>query len=251
MARRNLTTPAGSSLIPASVFEMLPYWKKLSRDEQQVVESESQQLARAQFAQGASKMEMGKHLVALRDRLERYGVFVAHLKHFRLSQRTAYRYIGAFENARKRFPEGALSVALARGFDMLGETPEKPFGKYTPVLKRLPPPKTNNPKELNEWADNVEVKYKEYRAQVHAGAVEEEDGPSRSPDTLLKESFRFARVRMTRLTPGRQRTKFVHDLSGMLLAELGVSGHQTIDAQVAPEEFKQGRGRPKAAAIAN
>ena len=237
--------PDTKALIPASVFEMLPYWGKFPSDEKKEIEKESQELARAQFMQGASKMEMGKHLVALRALLQRYGVFVAHLKNFTISERTAYRYIEDYENAKKKLPEAALSIALVKGIDLTGSSPVKPFGKYTPVMKKLPPPKTNNTAELHAYWNEVEEKMKEYRSQVHAGIVVLPPDHNESPQVLLKEAYRFSRIRMKRISNAKGKTKFVHELAGMLLADLGVSGGQTIEAQTAPEDFKQGRGYPK------
>lgn len=230
--------------IPTSVFHQLPYWDKLSADDQRVVERDSQNLARAQFHAGASKLEMGKYLVALRDRLDRYGVFVRHLKNFRMSQRTAYRYIDAFTNARKRFSEPVLAVVLARGLDMLGDSPESPYGKYTPVMRALPPPKTRDTSIIVEWVDKVETKYRDYRGKLNAGDILP---PSPSFDDCLKEAFRAVRIRLRRLASNRK-AKFVQELSGMLLAEIGISGHQNVEVMAVPEDFKQGRGRPRLAA---
>jgi hypothetical protein len=228
--------------IPASVFQQLPWWDRLSAEDQKQVERDSQNLARAQFHQGASKLEMGKYLVALRDRLDRYGVFVRHLKNFRMSQRTAYRYIDAYSNAKKRFPDPVLAVILARGLDMLGDTPECPYGKYTPVMRALPPPKTRNTTEIAEWADKVEAKYRDYRGKLNAGEILSHANPSF--DESLKEAFRAVRIRLRRL-PANKKAKFVSELSGMLLAEIGVSGNQNVEAMAVPEDFKQGRGRPR------
>lgn len=235
-----------SNLIPATAFAQLPYWKMLTEEEKKVGERESQELARAIFHEGASKLEQGRHLVELRKILEPYRCFVRHLKQFSLSMKTAYRYMSAYENARKRFPEPVLQAVLARGIDMVGESPEQPYGKYTPVIKALPVPKTSDKYRIDEWANEVEKKYKAYRSDLRNDRPVSYDSAHPPTDAIVKQAFRLVRMRFRRIPPA-QRKKALQDLFGYLTAELSVTGFH-VSPEQAPDEYRRGPGKPRAEA---
>lgn len=236
-----------SNLIPATAFHQLPYWKILDEKDQKKAEFETQEIARSLFHEGASRLEQGKHLLELQKTLEPYRIFVRHIRSVfkKMSLKTAYRRIGEYENAKKKFPEPVLQALLARGLDVVGETSDKPYGKYTPILKQLPPPKTDDKYKINEWMDNVENKYKEYRSDLRNGLPLSFESAHQSPDTLMKSAFRHVRVRFKRVPKGQQH-KWLKTLTSYLLAELGSPETITVDATEAPEEFRRGPGKPRA-----
>ena len=69
------------------------------------------------------------------------------------------------------------------------------------------------------------------------------------PQTLLKECYKFCSLRFKRL-PNNAKTKqnFLHSLFGMLATDAGVS-KIAVTPMAIPEEFRIGRGRPRAAAV--
>lgn len=234
-----------SNLIPATAFTQLPYWKLLNEEEKKIVEKESQELARAMFHEGASKLEQGKHLSELQKTLEPYRVFVRHLRQFRFSMKTAYRRIGEFNNAKKRFPEPVLQALLARGLDVVGDTSDRPYGKYTPVMKTLPLPKTTDKYQIDEWVTKVEAKYKEYRSDLRNGLPYGfAGGDHPSPDTLMKAAFRHVRIRLKRVPKGQQ-AKWLRTLMQHLAAELASPETITVSPSEAPEDFRRGPGKPR------
>lgn len=233
-----------ASLIPATAFTQLPYWKVLTEEDKKIVERESQELARAMFHEGASKLEQGRHLVELRKRLEPYRVFVRHLRAFKMSFKTAYRYISAYENAKKRFPEPVLQAVLARGLEMVGESAERPYGKYTPVVKLLPPPRTGDKYQIQEWVDKVEEKYKKMRGDMRAGMLLDYDHQHPETNALVKAAFRHVRIQFRRI-PGDQKKKAMRELFGYLMAEFGVTSPIEVRPSEAPDEFRRGPGKPR------
>lgn len=233
-----------SNLIPATAFHQLPYWKILNADDQKKVESDSQSLARAIFHEGASKLEQGRYLTDLQKTLEPYRCFVRHLKNFKMSQKTAYRYIAYFNNAKKRYPEAVLQAILARGVDAIGDSDEQPYGKYTPVIKALPVPKTSDKYQIEEWVNKVEDKYKKYRSDLRNDLPVTFGRGLPSPEVSMKAAFRFVRMKM-KLVPKNHQQKWLRELTGHLLAELGGSPTITVTANEAPEEFRRGPGKPR------
>lgn len=246
---RQISLQTKSSLIPATAFTQLPYWKRLTEEDKKAVERESQELARAMFHEGASKLEQGRHLVELRKRLEPYRVFVRHLRAFKMSFKTAYRYMSAYENAKRRFPEPVLQAVLARGLDIVGESAERPYGKYTPIVKSLPPPRTSDKYAIQEWVDTLENKYKKMRGEMRAGLLLGYDHAHPATDSLVKAAFRHVRIQFRRI-PVDQKKKAMKELFGYLMAEFGVSSPIEVRPSEAPDEYRRGPGKPRLEAAA-
>jgi hypothetical protein len=242
---RQIALQTKNNLIPATAFAQLRYWKVLPPEEQKEAERESQELARAMFHEGASKLEQGRHLTELRRILEPYRIFVRHLKTFSISQKSAYRYMAYYNNAKKRYPESVLQAILARGLDAIGDSVEQPFGKYTPVIKALPVPKNADKYQADEWVNRVEEKYKEYRSDLRQGMPIGMMAGNPTPDLLMKTAFRHVRMRFKRVPKGQQQA-WLKKLTGYLLAELGADSPVTINPTEAHEEFRRGPGKPRA-----
>lgn len=246
MQSLSLTTRA--ALIPNNLFEeLIPNWDKLKPESQTVVERESQEFARARFHEGASRLEQGKRLVLLQERLIPINAFVPFLKLFNMSLKTAYRRINAYKSIQHRIPDNVLSVILYRNVDIAsGDSPDLPFGKYTKVIKALPVPKTEDKAEINAWVDQLETKYRQYRSEARHGNGEVVDHDNPEPEILLKSAFRAARVCFRKLPNNHKtRAKWLEQLAGFLLAEAGMSSAMSIAPQAAPEDFRRGVGFPK------
>lgn len=249
MAKRGTNVVA---IVPASTFTALPWWNKLSKDEQTAVQTTGQELATSLLQYGQSRLAIGEKLSKLRDVLEPHNFFGKFLRNFHFSKRTAYRYIRGYENAKARLPEAILKGAMARGFAMIGETEQKPLGIYTDAVAMLPPPPNPTQEQANAWLDAVD---KARKTAPESGTVaprgEVVPPVPQSPDVLLKEAYRFVHSRYRKLpTAGKARQTWVHKLIGMVLADLGVSGTQTFSPIAVPEGFKAERGRPRSAATA-
>jgi hypothetical protein len=233
------------TLIPRETFVDLPWWKRLTPDDQQKVQQEGQALGRALVEEGFSRLAVGEHLSNLHELLEPQRLFVRFLKNFHFSQRTAYRYINGFRNARERLPEYTLRRAIARGMNMIGDTEERPLGVYTDAVKRLPPPAEPDPAAVDEWLDKVEERKRRQRSQQLQEGAGERAGVDTDPQAMMKEVFRNFRVRLRRLPAGRTRGSWVKTLAGMMLAEAGIGNEQSIAPVAPPEDFRATRGRPR------
>jgi hypothetical protein len=230
------------------------WWNDLSINEQMVLQVEGQGLAVALLVQGYSRLAIGAHLVKVQAILEPHSLFGRFLRLFRFTPRTAYRYIQRYNNASSHLPEAILRAAMARGIDMSGESAEMPLGKFTPAVKLLPPPADPSPDDANIWINKVIEVQKETRGgdliTAAAGPQLAQSIPQ-DPETLLKECYRFITTRYRKLPiNGRSRSKWVHDLAGMLLAELGIGHAQTIKPIAIPDDFRAQRGRPRAEEVA-
>lgn len=238
-------TPKGSTSIEVAtikpeIFSALSWWKKLSAQEQTAVIGESQQLGSSLLQFGQARLAVGQHLEKIQAILEPHNVFQKFLKTFRFSPRTAYRYISGFKNASSMLPAPIVKAAMARGVPIVGDTDAKPLGVYTEVVKTLPPPQAPTEQQANQYLDALEKMRRETRT---TNVLEL---PVGDPNTLLKETLRFAALRYKRL-PHNKRTReaWASRLVGMLLAEFGLVGQHTFSSIPVPVEFQVQRGRPK------
>ena len=243
--------PAGkpipaAQLIRKEAFAALSWWDKLNIDEQQTVEHEGRGLAEALLNFGASRMAVGERLATLQEILEPHKCFVRFLQHFHFSQRTAYRAIRGYHNAKQSLPPVALQVASARGMNMLGESETKPLGIYTEAVKKLPPPAVQDVAKMQVWLDKVEALRKETARIPVSERPRLVAEPSHDRNLLLKEAYR-AIHRCYGQLPGNSKTRanWVRDLVGHLLIDLGTRGPQTYSPVAIPEDFRAVRGRPR------
>lgn len=230
------------ALVPPDAFNTLAWWEKLNKDEQNVVITEGQQLAKAMLDHGRSRLAIGQHLAKLQSVLEPHNVFGRFLKNFHFSKRTAYRYIKGYQNAQAKLPETVLKVAMAQGVNIIGDTDFKPLGVYTDAVAKLPVPKDATEEQAKTYLTQLEDVRKKLRPTGEMFTMPEPQDPA----TLLKECYRFVSLRYKRLPQNHKtRASWVRSLVGMLLADLGVSGQQTFAPQAIPEDFVAQRGRPR------
>lgn len=209
---------------------------ELDAKERQELEREARALRSEMVKFAQSKLAIGEHLLKIHDILEPKRVFGRFLDNLRsgLSKKTAYRYIEGFQNAKAMLPDNVLREAMARGMNMLG-TNEKPLGRYTLAVKRLPAPKSDNPKVIDAYLEKVQDKTRE----LYSNELE------RDEDELVKEVFRFFDARFQRLPNSHKtRRRFVETIGGMMVARLGVSSPQTFEP-VAIDTVRAVRGRPR------
>ena len=238
-----------SSILPVN-FSSEKFWEKLKPEEQTGFQQDAINLAKVTMIEGAARSAKGLYLKHLQGYLEPHNVFGRFLKkYFKMSKRTAYRYIGEYENAATNLPEPIRRAAMARGFNLTTDSKTKPFGPYTDAVKALPPSKEVEP---NAWLDAIENKKKELRQQARdAEGTEDFTLPEPSdPATEMRACVLFVERAFKKLPPNsRTRGKWLQQLTGYLLAIGGVANPMTISPQAVPAEFRpQPRGR-KAASI--
>lgn len=237
--KQNLSPPSAVALT-VSQLSSLPWWGQLSQDDQNLVKMEVAELRRAKFREGASKLEQGQHLLALRDRLEPKRCFVRLLDTMRINMRTAYRYMDLYKEARRRFPGDQLSWILASGID-IWKYPDS-------VLKRNPPPElTAGITEIKSYEKKLAQDVRKLkRGQIEGSKKDGDDFHPPTTDELMGQCFAFWRARFRQLpNNSKSRANWTRDLVGMFLTEMGVSGPQTFSPIAVPEDFRRGPGRPK------
>jgi hypothetical protein len=168
-------------------------------------------------------------------------MFGKFLKLVNLKRSWAYSQIQASKNARESglLPELALKIAAARNIPMLGIDPKMPLGVYTSIVKRNPPPRTEDSHKLNLWLDEVEELRKRRERNEVPKSIQED------PEVLLKMCYRYINVRMRKL-PRNSKTRraFIDKLFGYVLADLGVSSDVSFSPQARPQDFEPVVGRP-------
>lgn len=237
-----MSRPNTTVLVPTSTLAAIPGWSDLDISEHTKIEQESRALAQSLLGWGQSRLAIGEHLTNLQSILEPKKMFSKYLKLYNLRRSTAYKCIHEFRNAKSTLPEPVLRIAMARGFNMLGESPDKPLGVYTHVVKALPPPKNGDPEAIHEWLNTVEAHRKKGPHSVH-----KVDTPTSDKETVVREVYRFFESRFERLPNSHKSRAYVVDmLVGMFMSKLGVAS-KTFGA-VAPPDFRSKTNGREAAA---
>lgn len=224
-------------LVPKDFLVGLPFWADLARDEQTAVERETKGLAAEMANQVMSRFRTGEHLLSLQAVLQ--GRFRAYLGSLRFSYRTAYRYMELVKMIRNGggggISETVVRIAAARGVDLVGHTPARPFGPYTEPIKKLGPP----PKDeagIPGWIEAVET---ERQALPRKGRKKAAIGP----DARMIRAFREASGQWGQVGAGR-RGAWAVKLVGILMAEFGLP-RGSVAPEAVPEGFRAVLGRPK------
>lgn len=211
--------------LPKHDLNALTDWETLSSSEQTTVKQETAALDKALLQAGNARLAIGEHLFRIREILEPKRMFTQYIlahSHLR-SKATAYRYIDIYTAARTILPAPVLRIALLRGNDKLN----------IKLMEATPAPKTTNIVRINEYLDEME--------RPGPRLVENDNTPTQ----LQKECYNYVHLRFQRLpNNSKTRTNWLHALAGMLLAELGVSGAQSIEPIAIPAGFRAVRGRP-------
>lgn len=133
---------------------------------------------------GTGVLAMGRALMRIQALLEPRGLFTAYLNHLLwLSPATAYRYIFAYKQTRDKLPEMVVTRAAASGMPLFGYRQDRPFGRYTEAVKKLPPPKEEDEGKVDRWLSQLRESVKGQpglqraeegvpKAEITAAAVE-------------------------------------------------------------------------------
>jgi hypothetical protein len=242
------TLAEAGRFVPSTVFQEFSFFSEMKAREQEALVSEGKLLAQAMIAHGASRLEIGQRLANIQETLNPYsGAFARFLKTFHFTGRTGYRYIEGYQNAVGTLSEPIVKAAMARGMSIMGNS-AKPLGKYSEAAKLLPPPKNPDAAEATRWLDQLEQTRQERRKKlIESGkkeTVDAEESVQHDPQTLLQQTYRMFK-NSWRVLPSRGRRRFLDGLVGMFLTEAGIGSAATFEPQAIPEEFRQGRGRPR------
>jgi len=136
--KETVVTTAIAALVVAGEFHL----EALENGERRQIEALTAQLHEAKKAFVDATLKMGEVLSGVQEILEPRGAFTAYLKTLGgLSKATAYRYIGAYQNLKQKFPEPILVRVVSAGLPMYGASKKQPFGVYTKAVSKTPLPK--------------------------------------------------------------------------------------------------------------
>lgn len=243
-----------SKFVPRQAFQQFSFWEQLKEREQNKLVEEGQAFAASLMAHGASGLAMGQHLANIKALLEPHkGAFRRVCQGFKFTERMAYRYIIAYNNAKERLPETALHAVMARGLNIFGHTEAKPLGKYTDAFRMLGPPTNPTPEKAVEWANQLEqtrkdiVKAKNKRRAAGqapaSGDAPAEELIKRSPEERKRRNFRNIKNDLRRVPP-KKRIEWLESLFGMVMTQAGITSKRSFAPEAIPDSFLQGRGRP-------
>ena len=108
---------------------------------------------------GAAGLKLGKFICDMREILGPERRFVKWLG-FLMPLKTGYRLMGAWMRLKQLSPAIA-ERAVAMDLPLFGVTDRAPYGKYTQVIQKLPPPNTENPIKIDAWFGELTAMLKE------------------------------------------------------------------------------------------
>lgn len=230
---------------PQNALTGLPFWSELSASKQETIKHEVYQLVAARSMHIQGGLAMGKHLKAIYNTCEPYsGAFRKICATFSFVERTAYRYMETYDNARQAFHDNIILAAISRGINILSYNKDLPLGKYTEAVKLLPPPKTASPEEAKAYVEKLETTYRDWKRQGGPRAEPQELVTLQSPKDLLKSNFRGIKNAIAHIPP-RQRRRWFESLIGMGMVHMNIQSPCMFSPEAIPEEFLQGPGRPR------
>lgn len=237
MAGKSLTITEAP---PINILQTLPGWENIPRKDQIYIEKETKGLGEALENYGKSRLAVGERLTNIQEKLPA-GTFSRYLKAYHFKRSTAYNTIASYKNAVQWLPEPVLLRAMARNMPLLGASADQPLGIHTKAVKRLPPTQSKDPVVIDQWLDTIEELTKKTDARSPKMVEVDED-----TDVLLLQAYRLVSSRLKKIpNRGKSRRVWLDKLVGMLLTEMGTSGHQTFEAEGIPEGFVAKRGRPR------
>lgn len=239
-------TAVVSRFAPADALTELPFWDELKPREQDQLVEQSRELNAARVIHGASGMALGERLSAIHGLLDGHeGAFARFCKSIYVPIVSAYRYINAYEEAASMFSEPVLRAAMVRGMTLPG--------KYAEAIEKLPPPHRIPEEEAVDYLDKVVEKRKEISRNRREGKLgprevtpeETVESIRRDPNFIKMQAYRLVKNGIKTLN-SKQKRRFIESLTGMLLTEIGISMQITFSPEAIPDQFRQGRGRPRA-----
>lgn len=226
--------------IPLEKLENFNFWGRLEKREQASLKEITAGITAEARVQFDSVLRTGKYLDQLYEITNPYGAFLRTVKALwgdYISPSTAYRWRNVYLNLRETYmSEKVLDAVIASNVNLVGYDPNRPFGKYTDQVKKLPPPK--DPRDVPAWIEKI----KERKAKADAQMPELVD---LDPNEATKDTFIEFRNRYRRLPRGKARNDFVEDSIAYMMWTHGMSGHH-FKAAAPPEDWQNvKRGRPR------
>lgn len=221
------------------------FFSKLTLSKQQQLLTDIEQLTAARMMHVSSGLAMGKYFSSIHAICEPHsGAFRKIANSFKFTGRTAYRYMETYENVRSAFHETILKAMMVRGVNILSYSKEAPLGKYTEVVRLLPPPANPDEHEASRYVDQIEQTYKDRKKVMSERGERETPVVTHTKKDLLESNYRGIRNALKSL-PLRQRRPFLDELFGMALTELGIGSNTTFTPEAIPEDFRRGPGYPR------
>lgn len=185
---------------------------------------------------GYSILKIGECFSRAQDLLPR--TFVAFIKTIPgFSTATVYRFMGSYKNARQHLSPPALAAALAAGLDITSDKKSQPFGKFTGLVKKFPPPDKNaSPEEAAKWVKTLELAQQVQRKEKMGRAGKQEP---RYGD-LLRKDFQTIYRDIMRLKSDEQRIEFLTELTSYLAGVLEIDRTIPVKPEKPSDELTEG-----------
>lgn len=131
------------------------------------VQAYDTKLKQAMHSFADATLATGEALSNIQGLLKPRGEFDGYLKTLAptLPRSTAYKFIAIYERIKSEFPPMIVEKLIVSGIPIAGRTEDKPFGRYTKVVKKLGLP--HGPlteAKASEWVQSLNEKYRSSRS---------------------------------------------------------------------------------------
>lgn len=153
------------------------------------------------------------------------------------SARTAWRWLKNYKEMRGSATDQAILYLAERGITGLNNIGQR---EILTAVKKLPPPKTTDKKQLEAWTGKVGETVRELRRIRHKRPKLSEDDAIKVGATTLVRLLREAQQK----TSAEQKA-FLKRLISIVMELRAISGTLAVERSPIPEGFMPKRGRPR------
>jgi hypothetical protein len=179
---------------------------------------------------GKAGLKVGQILNEARALLKPLGIWFAFLNRIPgMSAKTGDRFIKRYEMAQKQLSETIISIAIATGMQIAGESEKEPYGKYTKAVQKVgPPPKDTEDKEKNlekarVWVARVNVTYAK-QVQLRRARAKQVDPTEKASDALVRQARAYVEDKQGQI-------EFLQRVLKRTLKELGYAELLTVQSE--------------------
>lgn len=210
--------------LPSHDLATIDGWDELEVSDQKTVKDEVTNLDKALITAGTARLAIGEHLNNIRTVLEPKRMFTRFLGCCtKFSRATAYRYIDLYKAAANVLPEPIMKQAMLRGMDRINMK----------AVEAIRAPKTTNVTRIDEYLTALD-------------RHKEPSGHDPTPDDLKRRLYTaiHSAVQYLPSSPAA-RIRWLREVVGIGLTELGISDNQTFKPVPIPTAFVTIKGRPR------
>ena len=175
---------------------------------------------------GKSGLRIGKVLAEAREYLKPLSLWVAFMDRVPgLSPKTCDRFIKKWEMAQRKLSPALIQLSLMSGIELTGDSPERPFGRFTEAVASVGPPPNDSKSPSRDW-QNARTWLADVVKTYNAGLRAKRE-TTRNIDPVEKASDYLASLARARYATLPEQVKFVKRVCAVALERASVAASKT------------------------